>query len=721
MTGKARSRYVTRPVNAVTVLPIVLGGTGATTAAGAVQNLGAVSNANINVPGGVLRLTPQGIIDPARIPSGIAGGAPSLESRAIFVRGLETTLDITDYDSFFNGYGIQVTGGSYYREDSRIAIKPNEDATTIVITIDKVPFSYPVVAQGIGKPKIIGHTRAAVSNLIYAESSPFVANGVNETHYATSWEFSRSRTFAKEVVVLRSYDDQVNLLRFFTAFGGTEDMFVRVRHIGSGGSSSDWSDPVQVQTESSNFTMTPGVLPLNETQILSLPGKALGQGHISLAGMGHLLLTSTAAYDGVSDTELVLYGRSKTNWGVLTTLKASQFGYAPNSGWGEWFEVHPEGKLIAISAPYADNGKGCVQILKWDGTTLTEVQVLRSPLLVGGGFGWMAKWHRGFLTVMENKANYIANTSVEIVQKKGALIVYSTSDGIVNPNPVSVVYPEAFYEPYREMATFGYMPYAQYGFQDTEGLNTSGPRGGSAFYSVTPTQQYRMTDDGSGLVQTDSVAWCSVRASGSDDYNVSDYHRDRHVAIAYVFSNSDFAKRISAEPKKDMSGGRIVIYNFSTFWMERNKTIDDTVDPNLVGKVPGRVVAAYDASTFVVQAKDSVGGDTLLLYQYQMPNTYKSTEMSFTGKTPGKRIGERLAMSFGGHIVVATAPDDDSGFGTIRIFEERVPVTPEVYPPVTPIPEAEQTVIGGGSVNNNKWWWCGTPDLPPFFSNLGMA
>lgn len=110
------------------------------------------------------------------------------------------------------------------------------------------------------KPVILtpsnGSTRVPMN--VTVTSSSFVAGEVEENHYSSSWEISANSGF--NPVISSSLNSVVNKVSWNPiGLQATTNYFVRVKHIGSLGFESDWSDTSQFTTKSAAVSSTPSI------------------------------------------------------------------------------------------------------------------------------------------------------------------------------------------------------------------------------------------------------------------------------------------------------------------------------------------------------------------------------------------------------------------------------------------------------------------------------
>lgn len=715
MAGKGYTRRVTRPTADISILPISLGGTGSTTAAGALTNLGMVGKNKFDVAEGIAKVGQNGLLPSKYVPSNIGSIVASIEASGTFVAGKETTVDITDYNSFHGVYEIKVVGGSYRREDSRLIITPDLTSTSIEFIIDKMSYSYNVVSVGVNKPSIVGHRNLYAGSDVWAKASEFSTIGLNDTHESTSWEFCQNRTFAKDVLYYSSYMDTVNKNTIYMSLEVNGEMYVRVRHHSSSGAVSDWSDPYLVKTKDSSMAFTPMGIPEGETSLLSVTGRSLGEGHLAISGFGNVLISSMEAYDGVRDTELSIWRRMSTGWVEMTRIKASDYGFSPSSGWGERFDIHPEGKWFAVAAPY--DGPGKVQILKIENSLVVPVTVLTTPMVSGGKFGWALRFMRNRLAVLEHDYNYVPGINATTIQRPGALYFYTFSATLgVEPIP-RLVTPTKPYDFYRDIATGGYMPV----ISDLTNLRTDQYPDMARNQRVAIPGRMYYFNQGTVVTKNDNP-WFELDNSSNSNVSETEYLVDRWTALITNgtgdLSSYRTEPRISSEPGV-VSGGRIARYQAQPWVSPTLYYLSDFAE--LVDGTPGPIVAPYDGSFSAFSVHGIAGGESVaILYNENVRDNSgnfnqvtKCRLLSYPSRSADATISKNLVGSYAGHILAVGGKSSMLSNHSVHVFETTTPIDLDSTGWV-PVPESSNSgsSTGGGSANNHGWWWCGSPNSP---------
>lgn len=244
------------------IVPIKLGGTGATSAGVADDTLDVLSEEDLNIAQGVLSIGADGKIALARVPTGVSGGAITMNadgeisatvipsdvgSGAVAVDGTTTAyLDhdnlytISNYDSF-NSYTVSATNGTVSRAGSIITYRPLT-AGSGGFTVNGKVFTIPVAASGVVTPDITSPVNNAteISQLPTFTSSAFGYIGGAQTQDQVRWEVSAASNFA---TLTQYYEGTSNLTSWTvpTELVQGGHYYVRVKHHSVLGGWSAWS------------------------------------------------------------------------------------------------------------------------------------------------------------------------------------------------------------------------------------------------------------------------------------------------------------------------------------------------------------------------------------------------------------------------------------------------------------------------------------------------
>lgn len=157
------------------VAPLVKGGTGATTPAGAVQNLGGISRSTLGKPNGLLPADhrgylPAGVLKDAGFTVGYA-----LEGPSYLVHGLTSVFYITNYSSL-SPADVSVDVGSVVVSESEIYLTAPSAGSSVTMHVGERTLTLPLVPPGPFSPELLyPQPNAEVKQTITVYAKPFHA------------------------------------------------------------------------------------------------------------------------------------------------------------------------------------------------------------------------------------------------------------------------------------------------------------------------------------------------------------------------------------------------------------------------------------------------------------------------------------------------------------------------------------------------------------------
>lgn len=135
------SKSASSPTN--DVLPIANGGTGSSSIANAVDNLGIVTASQRNKSLGPVTLNSSKKLNTSLLPAGNVGSVNITGSLTAYA-GKDQVYRITDYD-LLKLYTVSVTSGSVKRTGANITFSPPESTGIVTLTINEKIYSINVI------------------------------------------------------------------------------------------------------------------------------------------------------------------------------------------------------------------------------------------------------------------------------------------------------------------------------------------------------------------------------------------------------------------------------------------------------------------------------------------------------------------------------------------------------------------------------------------------
>jgi FG-GAP repeat len=359
-------------------VPVNKGGTGARTLSEAAANLGAIPQASMGVPGGVVKLDSSGKIPQGNLPLSAVVG-PTLSGPTRCGINARVTWKITNYDPETIYVASTTLGYVSVAGDSVIFEAPAAIGTA-TITIGGRSFNLPIVDSIPDTPVVaaVGTGNSSLASVVITTTAFAEVGG---THKSTDWQISRNVDFSN--LAASSLDDTINLLNWTsTAVELGATFYVRARHRDTANRVSDWSTVVEVVTSSS---YVPGI----ETAILTAFDKVANDSFgrsVAISGDGTRIVVG--AY-GVTVSSVASAGAAYVFVLSNGAWVLEQKILMPNPTTGDNFglvcSMDATGSRMAISAASTDTGgnvdSGAVYIY----TRASSVWTLEQRLLIAGG------------------------------------------------------------------------------------------------------------------------------------------------------------------------------------------------------------------------------------------------------------------------------------------------------------------------------------------------
>ena len=382
LTSPSAGSTIVKPLN------IHEGGTGATTAPAALNNLNAVPINKIDQPLGVASLDANSKIRPEVLPIN--------EVSTIAIKGVNSLIvnqtsdfEITNYDVFTN-YQVVALAGSVSRTSNIISYTApgasglsgfTINGKTVSITIEQIKPKQATIVSPVNNA-----TQQNASTLI--TGSAFSMNSGSDTHYSSDWQLATDPNFDN---VVQSTADDINHKTTWSVTGLSIDTayYVRVRYKSATYGYGNWSAASTFETKLAFYASY-------EEAKLSASDKAsndLFGRYISISGDGTRLAVSAHGADvtGTTDAGAVyIFVRSGVSWIQETKITASD--KADSDAFGVMVRLDATGTRIAIGAYNKDqttSDAGQVYIYTRSGSVWTIETTLfpTADTAIVGSFG----------------------------------------------------------------------------------------------------------------------------------------------------------------------------------------------------------------------------------------------------------------------------------------------------------------------------------------------
>jgi hypothetical protein len=359
----------------VSTLNITEGGTGATTASMALNNLGAIPANKLDAPNGVASLDSTGKLKPSVLPvnevSTIAISGPSS-----LVVGQPGTFTITNFDVFTN-YQVIANSGSVSRTGDTIVYTAPAASGISGFTINGKTVNVTVMAIQPNQPTITSPSDGSQNrnSSMTVTCSAFSMNFGSDTHLSSDWELSTDAGF-NNVVALTTDNDVQKTDWFIGGLDANKTYYVRVRHKGSTYGFGPWSN-------GSSFTTKLAFYPANEEGKLVAGDRAANDyfgRSVTISGDGTRLAIGAYQADISSTTDagaVYVFSRSGSSWTQEAKITASDkaindhFYISRLDYSGTRLIVGAVDKTVS-----GNNAAGQVYVFTRSGTTWTQEAIL---------------------------------------------------------------------------------------------------------------------------------------------------------------------------------------------------------------------------------------------------------------------------------------------------------------------------------------------------------
>ena len=230
------------------VLPIELGGTGAKTVDGAVDNLDLLTYDDVNKAGGAILLNQDGAINPEFLPSEFGNSNTQLV-RALISGVLECfvnqtiEIQITNYDSFTD-YTVSATKGVLARDADIITYVAGSTPGNGILTVNEA--SYPILIKvvGIQTPAMLAPPNETGAHSLHPVliASSFSSTDPSDHHVSTDWQLATDINFSNLILNSVGNQSDKNQISVTTTLNEFTRYYARVRFTGMNSNQSAWSD-----------------------------------------------------------------------------------------------------------------------------------------------------------------------------------------------------------------------------------------------------------------------------------------------------------------------------------------------------------------------------------------------------------------------------------------------------------------------------------------------
>ena len=346
-------------------LPVTRGGTGVTSANEVVNLLDAVPQTMVGVPGGLVRLNAQGVVQDVSVLEGVVNSVSIVGLTSLVVNQTATYI-ISNYD-IATTYTLTANGGSVSRNGDTITYTAPSTGGNGGFTINGRVFAINIVTPYINTPSVsspINGTSGLGSGVLIT-SSAFSVSGGSDTHTSSDWMVATDSGFVN--IVQNVVDSTTNKTSFTLTTNPSTTYYVKVRHKGTTYGYSNWSSVVSFSTNTSFY-------PQNEiAKLLASDGATNDRfGYsVSISGDGNTVIVG-AQYDddkGINSGSAYIYTRSSGTWSQQAKLLASDG--STSDYFGVSVSMSSDGNTAIVGAHGDDSARGSAYIYTRSGSTWT--------------------------------------------------------------------------------------------------------------------------------------------------------------------------------------------------------------------------------------------------------------------------------------------------------------------------------------------------------------
>jgi hypothetical protein len=342
------------------------GGTGATSASGALTSLGVLAKSLKNAINGYVALNPNSKV-PAEFLN-VTAVLPTVVGATSSVINQTTTHVITNYDIGTN-YTLSAVSGNVSRTGDTITyVAPSVNGnggfvlngTTFAITVIQPTIQQPSVTSPVAGSNTHG------SEITFT-SSNFTVNGGSDSHASSSWQLATDGGFSN-IVASVSASTSSKTSWTVTGLVANTTYYARVQHTGSTYGNSSWGNGISLSTKLSFYVQ-------GNEQAKLVPADGAANDYfgtsVAISGDGNIAIIGARLDDdkGSNSGSAYIYIRSGTTWSQQAKLVAAD-GVASDF-FGQSVAISSDGNTAIIGAHY-DNNKGSAYIYIRSGTTWSQ-------------------------------------------------------------------------------------------------------------------------------------------------------------------------------------------------------------------------------------------------------------------------------------------------------------------------------------------------------------
>ena len=363
------------------VLPITMGGTGASTVEAAISNLNVVKSAEV--------LDGSGNVKPELFAAGTVNSV-NVSGPTFVITSQSAVFTVTNND-IGTTYTLSAVGGSVTKAGAVVTFTAGGTANVGGgFTINGKFVSCPVLTPFVNQTSITSPTSGATGQggTVTVTSSAFAVNGASDTHAASDWQIATDAAFTN---IVASVTASATNLTSWTASGLTANTtyYVRCRHKGTALGYGAWSATVSFITKSSFlFVAQQAQITASDKANSDRYGHALA---LSSDGNTCAVGANAATRSSLSSCGAAyIFTRSGTTWTQQAQLLASD--KATNDLFGQSIALSSDGNTCAVGAYNATRASitqcGTAYIFTRSGSTWSQqAQLLASDKATSDYFG----------------------------------------------------------------------------------------------------------------------------------------------------------------------------------------------------------------------------------------------------------------------------------------------------------------------------------------------
>lgn len=444
------------------VMSIQLGGTGATSAFEAAENLNAIPISDISVPGGVAPLdanaklplsllkinvsnglvqldelglvpmnlfktnSPNGFLklnESGQLPENYSADGVTVWGAVSLYRNQPGTYVITDYDSS-RDYVVSAIVGTVIRTGDVITYTPGSYTGMAGFVVNGKTFTVQVIGDGVYTPVILTPSSNAVNlpESYTAYCSDFIVSTGTDSAIGGSWQLATDLAFKN--IIQETVDDPLSLRSWqLSNLLNNTTYYLRVRQKGAVNGYSDWSAVVSFKTAAYYY---PNSL-IGRLNISDPAGNDwLGQGIAASKDGLTIAISGSAKADGGSNRGATyVFVKSGNTWSQEAKIVANDA--ADGDYFGQSIHLSEDGNTLIVGAYAKTNGVNVGQGAAYIYTRSAGVWTLKTKLLASDGATNDQFGVRVALSAAGNVAVIGAYAHTVTANQQGAVYVFALS------------------------------------------------------------------------------------------------------------------------------------------------------------------------------------------------------------------------------------------------------------------------------------------------------